>query len=55
MAAKQMNRPEKPALNVKHGVSRIRQAFKEHPEIASDELEIVGAVYNVDTGKVDWI
>ena len=43
------------ALNVKHGVSRIRQAFKEHPEIPSDELEIVGAVYNVDTGKVDWI
>ena len=42
-------------LNVKHGVSRIRQAFKEHPEIESDELEIVGAVYNVDTGKVDWI
>ena len=43
------------ALNVKHGVSRIRQAFKEHPEIVSDELEIVGAVYNLDTGKVDWV
>ncbi len=42
-------------LNVKHGVSRIRQAFKEHPEIVSDELEIVGAVYNLDTGKVDWV
>ncbi len=42
-------------LNVKHGVNVIRQAFREHPEIPSDGLEIVGAVYNVDTGKVDWL
>ena len=43
------------ALNVKHGVKGIRQAFLEHPEIPSDELDIIGAVYNVDTGKVDWL
>lgn len=43
------------ALNVKHGVNVIRHAFREHPEIPSDGLEIVGAVYNVDTGKVDWL
>ncbi len=42
-------------LNVKHGVSEIRQAFAEHPEIESGELDIVGAVYNIETGKVDWI
>ena len=42
-------------LNVKHGVNVIRHAFREHPEIPSDGLEIIGAVYNVDTGKVDWL
>ena len=26
-----------------------------HPEIQSDELDIIGAVYNVDSGKVDWL
>lgn len=43
------------ALNVKHGVEVIRQAFHEHPEIPSDELDIVGAVYDVETGKVEWL
>ncbi len=43
------------ALNVRHGVNAIRQAFSEHPEIQSDELDIIGAVYNVDSGKVDWL
>ncbi len=43
------------ALNVKHGVNVIRQAFREHPEIQSDELDIIGAFYNVDSGKVDWV
>ena len=42
-------------LNVKHGVQVIRQAFREHPEIQSDELDVIGAVYNVDSGKVDWL
>ena len=42
-------------LNVKHGVKAIRNAFREHPEIPSEELEIVGAVYDVVTGKVEWI
>ena len=43
------------ALNVRHGVKVIRQAFHEHPEIPSAELDIIGAVYHVDTGKVDWL
>ena len=43
------------ALNVKHGVNVIRNAFREHPEIPSEELDIIGAVYHVETGKVDWL
>ena len=42
-------------LNVKHGVNIIKQAFKDHPEIPSSELDIVGAIYNVDSGVVDWV
>ncbi len=42
-------------LNVKHGVSVIKNAFAEHPEIDSRELKVVGAVYNIDTGVVDWL
>ena len=42
-------------LNVKHGVNVIQRAFREHPEIQSEELDIVGAVYNVESGKVDWL
>ena len=42
-------------LNVKHGVNVIRRAFREHPEIPSEELDIIGAVYNVESGKVDWL
>ena len=42
-------------LNVKHGVSVIRRAFHEHPELESDELDIIGAVYDVETGKVEWL
>ena len=40
---------------VKHGVSIIRQEFMEHSEIPADELDIVCAVYNVHTGRVDWL
>ena len=42
-------------LNVKHGVSIIKEAFREHPEIPSENLDIVGAVYNIDTGRVDFL
>ena len=41
--------------NVRHGVNVIQQAFAEHPEIQSEELEIVGAVYDIVTGKVEWV
>ena len=42
-------------LNVEHGVSIIKPAFAEHPEIDSSELEIKGAVYNILTGVVEWL
>ena len=43
------------ALNVKHGINVIKQAFIEHPEIDSSELEVKGAVYNILTGVVEWL
>lgn len=42
-------------LNVKHGVNVIRHAFHDHPEIEAGELDVLGAVYDVETGKVDWV
>lgn len=42
-------------LNVKHGVAVLQREFGEHPEIASDDLEILGAVYDVETGAVRWL
>ena len=42
-------------LNVEHGVNVIRRAFGEHPEIDSENLEIKGAVYDIASGKVEWI
>ncbi len=40
-------------LNVQHGVDRLRKEFKEHPEIP--EAEIAGAVYDIRTGKIEWL
>ena len=42
-------------LNVRHGVDELRREFGAHPEIASDGLEILGAVYDVETGAVRWL
>ena len=42
-------------LNVLHGVETIRQAFREHPEIPSAELDIRGAVYDIRSGEVVWL
>ena len=40
--------------NVLHGVETIRAAFREHPEIPSADLDILGAVYDIRTGLVRW-
>ena len=42
-------------LNVRHGVDLLRREFGAHPEIESDGLEILGAVYDVETGAVRWL
>ena len=42
-------------LNVKHGVNIIRNAFHNHPDIEDGELDVLGAVYDIETGKVEWI
>ena len=40
-------------LNVLHGVKRLKKEFAEHPEIPS--VEIRGAVYDIRSGKVEWL
>ena len=42
-------------LNVKHGVNIIRNAFHDHPDIEDVELDVLGAVYDIETGKVEWV
>ena len=42
-------------LNVRHGVNIIKKAFHDHPEIEAGELDVVGAVYDIETGKVEWV
>ena len=42
-------------LNVLHGGEMIRQAFRDHPEIPSAQLEIRGAVYDIRSGAVEWL
>ena len=40
-------------LNVLHGVRRIRKEFADHPEVS--EVEIIGAVYDIRSGEVEWL
>lgn len=40
-------------LNVLHGVKRIQEEFAEHPEIR--DVEIRGAVYDIENGSVEWL
>jgi carbonic anhydrase len=41
--------------NVRHGVQLLRREFAEHPEIPAEDLEIRGAVYDIETGAVRWL
>ena len=41
--------------NVLHGVELLRRAFAEHPEIPCEDLEIRGAVYELESGTVRWL
>ena len=42
-------------LNVLHAVERIRQAFREHPEIPTEKLDVRGAIYDIESGEVEWL
>jgi len=42
-------------LNALHGVNVIKKAFAEHPEIGGDELEVIGAVYDIVSGEVEFL
>jgi Carbonic anhydrase len=42
-------------LNVKHGMNIIRTAFHDHPDIEDGELDVLGGVYDIETGVVEWI
>ena len=41
--------------NVLHGVQLLRREFAEHPEIPAEDLEIRGAVYDIESGEVRWL
>ena len=41
--------------NVLHGVALLKREFAEHPEIPAEDLEIRGAVYDIETGEVRWL
>lgn len=40
-------------LNVLNGVQRIRREFADHPEVS--KAEILGAIYDIESGKVSWL
>ncbi len=41
-------------LNVRHGVATIRRELRIHP-IDDEGLEVVGAIYHVDDGRVEFL
>ena len=41
--------------NVRHGLEVLRREFAAHPEIPSAELEICGAVYDIESGAVRFL
>ena len=42
-------------LNVKNGVEKIKKALAGHEEIKEDETDIIGAIYDIEDGHVDWL
>lgn len=46
---------EASCLNVRHGVDRIRREFELHPIGEEKDLEVIGAIYHVEDGRVDFL
>ena len=42
-------------LNVKNGVDKIVKALTGNEEINMDETDIIGAIYDIEDGHVDWL
>ena len=42
-------------LNVLHALETIRREFAEHPEIPMAETDVLGAIYDIRSGTVDWL
>ena len=42
-------------LNVRHGVQRIRDEFRIHPIEDERGLEVIGAVYHIEDGRVEFL
>ncbi len=42
-------------LNVQYGVDRINEVLKDNPEVNLDEVDVLGAIYNIKSGNVEWI
>lgn len=42
-------------LNVISGVNEIREAFRHHEEIQEAGCDVIGAVYDIKTGRVRWL
>ena len=41
--------------NVEHAVEILKREFCQHPEISAEELEIRGAVYDIESGRARWL
>lgn len=42
-------------LNVRKGVETIKSTFAGHEEIKESEVDIIGAIYDIKDGHVDWL
>lgn len=42
-------------LNVRHAVETIRREFAEHPEIPMEEIDVLGAIYDIGSGEIRWL
>ena len=42
-------------LNIRHGVQRIRHEFQIHPIEDDRQIEVVGAIYHVEDGSVEFL
>lgn len=42
-------------MNIRHGVETIRREFQIHPIEDERGLEVAGAIYDIETGQVDFL